>query len=73
MATYTVTIYESLTHTIEVEASFADEATERAIEQYGNGNLITALTVKGVTKHEVATDDFIIEVDPDDEDEDESE
>lgn len=66
MATYTVTIYESATHTVVVEAPNADDAQSIASDQYLAAG--DESSVDGVTEYLVKVDDLIFEVDGDDED-----
>jgi TolB-like protein len=50
MATYEVKIYETIVHTIEVEADDQEKAVVLAYKQYGEGDEKN-IVVDGVTEH----------------------
>lgn len=66
MKKYTVTIYESLTHGMEVWARNSDEAQDMAREQYLSAKVRPLLS--GVSEYAVEVDDLIFEVDGAEED-----
>lgn len=55
MPTYEVKIYETIVHTIEVEAPDDNKATELAYKQYGEGDEKN-IVVDGVVDHTIESE-----------------